>query len=282
MKETLFDITEVKPFLKWAGGKRQIIKELLKRLPADIKDRTYREPFLGAGSLFFALNPSTAFLSDANPSLMMAYEYVRDKPDLVSERLRQHGENDSERYYYEVRRMYNKSRNRPSVAQATRFIYLNKSCYNGIFRVNSKGLFNVPYGRHKRPSLPSRQHLRRVSDVLQGKKIFVASFEQGLGRAKKGDFIYLDPPYPPLNGTSCFNHYTAARFTEKNQEELAALVKALDEAGCLVMMSNGNSEKILELYNGFNVFTLQVRRFITCKKIRHKVQELVITNYEVL
>ncbi len=270
-----------KPFLKWAGGKHQILKHLLQLLPHDVRDRTYREPFLGAGSLFFALNPSNAFISDANENLIMAYEYVRDCPDLVYEYLRGHRKNDSEEYYYQTRDVYNRNRNRPSAAQAARFIYLNKTCYNGIFRVNQKGLFNVPHGRYEAASLPSRQQLRQVSELLQGKKISVASFKDALEGAQKGDFIYLDPPYPPLNGTSCFNHYTRDKFTEKDQEELAATVKRLDEAGCLLMVSNGNSEKILDLYKSFNVYTLQVRRFITCKSKRHKVRELVITNYEV-
>ena len=248
-------------------------------LPPDVRDRTYREPFLGAGSLFFALNPSNAFISDANENLIMAYEYVRDCPDLVYEYLRGHRKNDSEEYYYQTRDVYNRNRNRPSAAQTARFIYLNKTCYNGIFRVNQKGLFNVPHGRYEFASLPSLNHLRKVSELLQGKKISVASFKDALEGAQKGDFIYLDPPYPPLNGTSCFNHYTRDKFTEKDQEELAATVKRLDKAGCLLMVSNGNSEKILELYNSFNVYTLQVRRFITCKSKRHKVRELVITNY---
>jgi DNA adenine methylase len=146
--------------------------------------------------------------------------------------------------------------------------------------VNSKGLFNVPYGRHEKISLPSREHLRQVSRTLRSKRILTGSFEKTLKDAQKGDFIYLDPPYPPLNGTSCFNHYTPARFTETDQENLAETFKRLDRKGCLLMISNGNSEKILELYKGFNIQTLKVTRFITCKKIRDKIKELVITNYE--
>ncbi len=228
--------------------------------------------------MFFALNPTTAFISDANEHLIMCYQNVRDDPGLVSDYLCEHKRKDSEKYYYKMRELYNRKQSY-SAAQAARFIYLNKTCYNGIFRVNQKGLFNVPHGRYEAASLPSRKHLRQVSELLQGKKISVASFKYALKGAQKGDFIYLDPPYPPLNGTSCFNHYTRDKFTEKDQEELAATVKRLDKAGCLLMVSNGNSEKILELYNSFNVHTLQVRRFITCKKIRHKVNELVITNY---
>jgi DNA adenine methylase len=284
MKYSLFPALELsqpraRPFLKWAGGKRQILKELLRLLPSDVKDRTYREPFLGGGSLFFALNPATAFLSDVNEHLIMAYEYVRDCPDLVSDYLCEHRKNDCPQYYYQVREVYNKSKSQPSAAQTARFIYLNKTCYNGVFRVNTQGLFNVPYGRYETVSLPSRDHLREVSTVLQSKQVFVASFEEALDRANKGDFIYLDPPYPPRTATSYFTHYTCDKFSEKDQEKLAGAVRTLDAAGCLVMISNGNSEKILELYNGFNVHRLEVTRFITCKKIRDKVQELLITNY---
>jgi len=269
-----------KPFLKWAGGKRQILRHLLEALPPDVHKRTYREPFLGAGSMFFALNPARAFLSDANGDLILCYEEVRDNPDLVSEYLLIHKRNDCEAYYYRVREEYNRIAEW-SAAQSARFIYLNKTCYNGIFRVNSKGLFNVPYGRHEKISLPSREHLRQVSRTLRSKKIFTGFFEKTLEDAQKGDFIYLDPPYPPLNGTSCFNHYIPARFTETDQENLAETFKLLDRKGCLLMMTNGSSERIQELYDAFNVHELSVRRFITCKQMRNIVQELVITNYEV-
>lgn len=271
----------VKPFLKWVGGKRQILKDLRRLLPSDFEQRTYREPFLGGGSLFFALQPSKAILSDANNHLIMAYKYVRDCPDLIYRYLLGHKRKDCEEYYYKVRTLYNKELNGGSVAQAARFIYMNKMCYNGVFRVNSTGLFNVPYGRYESVSIPSLKHIKSVSSVLKSKEIFVASFEEALEKAEKGDFIYLDPPYPPLNGTSCFNYYTRDKFTKKDQDKLASIVRELDAAGCFLMISNGKSEEILNLYKGFNVCTLSVTRFITCKKTRDKVEELVITNYEV-
>ncbi len=268
-----------KPFLKWAGGKRQIIKQLRSLLPSDFRERVYREPFLGAGSLFFAFNPSNAILSDANKHLIMTFKYVRDRPDLVSRYLREHARNNCKRYYYQMRKLYNESSYSP--AQAARFIYLNKTCYNGIFRVNQNDLFNVPYGKQKHPSLPYLDHLRKVSKALTSAKLSEKPFEKALENVAKGDFIYLDPPYPPLNGTSCFNHYTADKFSDKDQKKLAAMVKELDAAGCLFMVSNADTPTIRELYNGFNIDTLSVTRFITCKSKRHKVKELVITNYEV-
>jgi len=251
-------------------------------LPQDIKKRTYREPFLGGGSLFFGLMPSKAILSDANKHLIMAYECVRDFPDLIYKYLLEHKRKDCEEYYYQIRELYNKRRNGvDSVAQAARFIYMNKTCYNGIFRVNQKGLFNVPYGRYKTASLPTHEHLRKVSSVLQSKEIFAAPFEKTLEEVEKGDFIYLDPPYPPLNGTSNFTHYTENKFNDSDQERLATIVKDLDSAGCLFMMSNAKTKKIARLYKEFESVSLPVTRFITCKKIRKKVQELVIKNYEV-
>ncbi|MBA7703463.1 Modification methylase DpnIIA [subsurface metagenome] len=209
----------------------------------------------------------------------MSFKYVRDCPDLVSRYLREHARNNRKRYYYQMRKLYNRSSDSP--AQAARFIYLNKTCFNGIFRVNQKDLFNVPYGKQKSPYIPNAQHLRNVAAILKSAKIFIAPFEKALERAKKNDFIYLDPPYPPLNGTSCFNHYTIDKFDDKQQEKLAATVKELDATGCFFMVSNANTKKIRQLYKGYNINKLKVTRFITCKSKRHKVQELIITNYEV-
>lgn len=178
-----------------------------------------------------------------------------------------------------MRHRYNRNNGHYSTAQAARFIYLNKTCYNGIFRVNSNDLFNVPYGRQKSPSIPTAEHLRKVSSKLKTASLFPASFETALENVSRGDFIYLDPPYPPLNGTSNFTHYTADKFSDKDQEKLAATVKDLDAAGCLFMLSNAKTRRIRKLYRQFNMVTLPVTRFITCKSKRHTVQELVITNY---
>ncbi len=220
-----------------------------------------------------------AVLSDANEHLIMVYEYVRDRPDLVSRYLGEHARNSGKKYYYQMRKLYNQNIHSP--AQAARFIYLNKTCFNGIFRVNKDDVFNVPYGKQKHPSLPSLDHLRKVSKALGSAKLMAKSFEKALENVGENDFIYLDPPYPPLNNTSCFTHYTADKFGDKDQKSLAAVVKELDSARCLFMLSNAKTRKIRKLYKQFNMVTLPVTRSITCKKIRHKVKELVITNYEV-
>lgn len=276
---TTAEKVKCRPFLKWAGGKGQILKELIRLLPKDIDQRVYREPFLGGGALFFATRPKTAILSDANEHLIRCFEYVRDNPELVADYLLGHRRENCESYYYDIRDLYNKSGY--SAAQAARFIYMNKACYNGIFRVNKSGGFNVPYGKRDPLGIPSRDHLRKVSEILKSARLFTADFQEALQNVNEGDFVYLDPPYPPLNGTSNFTSYTADKFGNEDQEEVAQIVKKLDAKGCLFMVSNANTETIRRLYKEYNKVKLRVTRYITCKKVKHKVKEVVITNYEV-
>lgn len=272
-------VPKIGPFLRWAGGKRQLRKILLNFLPGDISQRTYREPFLGGGSLFFAIQPKSAILSDANEHLIRCYELVRDAPALVARYLRFHAAKDSESYYYRIREEYNRSEF--SAAQAARFIYLNKTCFNGIFRVNSKGKFNVPYGQKRHPAIPNEAELAAIAAVLTGASLRASSFGKALKTVSRGDFIYLDPPYPPLNGTAYFTHYTSDRFSITDQNNLAACVHDLDQCGARLMISNADTSLIRKLYGRYNIVSLPVVRYLTCKSIRHKVRELVITNYEV-
>lgn len=267
----------VPPFLSWAGGKHHLVKHLLTLLPADLNVRVYREPFLGAASLFFAALPNRAFLSDANAHLIRSFEFVRDNPGRVADCLAQHASNSSRRHYFHVRSDYN--RLVFSCAQAARFIYLNKACFNGVFRVNRRGEFNVPYGRKDRLVLPSRAQLRRASCALKRARLSAAPFEKALEAAAPGDFIYLDPPYPPLNGTSFFRHYTTDRFDMSDHRKLSKYVRQLDARGCLVMITNADTPEIRRLYRGFNIISLSVIRYVTCKATKHRVRELVITNY---
>lgn len=269
----------IPPFLAWAGGKRHLVRRLLPLLPRDLESRMYREPFLGAGSLFFAAQPHRAILSDANEHLIRCYECVRDDADRVAAYLREHAANTGGDYYYRIRSQYNRSK--WSAAQAARFVYLNKACFNAIFRVNRDGHFNVPRGRKKRLVLPDRNLLRRASEALQNVKLEIAGFQDALLSAGAGDFVYLDPPYPPLNGTSFFRHYTTDRFNVADHETLAAYVRDLDADGCLVLMTNADTKDIRRLYKGFNMISLCVTRYVSCKAKKHRVRELVITNYEV-
>jgi len=252
---------------------------LTRHLPSDLGSRTYHEPFVGAASLFFFIQPERAVLSDANEHLMNCYVTIRDHPDLVYTYLRKHGAQSSESYYYAVRDRYNIARH--SVAQAARFVYLNKTCFNGIFRVNTKGQFNVPYGHKEPPALPSRGQLRAASGALKRAELSILPFEQALQEVSDSDFVYLDPPYPPLNGTSYFTHYTTDRFCESDQKRLAQVVQQLDRAGCKFMMTNADIPLIRGLYGQFNIAELSVRRYITCRASKHQVTELVITNYDI-
>jgi DNA adenine methylase len=266
------------PFLRWIGGKQQIVDKLTGLLPNNVGSLRYYEPFLGAGSLFFRLEPAEAHLSDLNPHLVHCYSYVRRYPQAVARHLGGHLAQNSEGYYYSQRAVYNSAR--ASAAQAARFIYLNKSCFNGIFRVNTRGEFNVPYGHKDPPAIPLLSDLLLVSKALQSASITHCSYEKALAPAAKGSFVYLDPPYPPLNGTSYFTHYTADRFGVTDQEKLAVEVRRIHDAGALFMMTNADTELVRRLYEGFHLRALPVVRYVTCKKKRHKVSELVITNYE--
>jgi DNA adenine methylase len=266
------------PFLKWVGGKQRMVVHLQPHLPTDLDSRIYREPFLGGGSLFLRIKPRKSFLSDANEHLIRCFKYVRENPSLVARYLREHGRHHGKRYYYSVRRAYVSS---PfSVAQSARFIYLNKACFNGIFRVNRQGQFNVPYGYRKKVLLPDREQLCVIANRLKRTSLTVASFEASLAKASATDFVYLDPPYPPLNGTSYFTHYTADRFGEIQQRALAKVVKEIDGRGVLFLMTNADVPLIRQLYSRYNIVSLPVTRFVTCKETKHVVQELVITNYE--
>jgi DNA adenine methylase len=268
----------IEPFIRWAGGKQKIINKLLLFLPQDIQTRNYKEPFLGAGSLFFATQPTKSLLSDANEHLINCYKYVKSDPDLIYRYLVKHSNNTSEDYYYKIRKLYNESI--PSAAQSARFIYLNKTCFNGIFRVNKKNEFNVPYGWKEPPSLPSRSMLKKISNTLKKAKLQACSFISILNEITTDDFIYLDPPYPPLNGTSYFTHYTKERFGNDDQVQLSEFVHSINDRGAKFMMSNADTELIRDLYKKYNFYDISVTRWITCKSKKHKVSELVITNYD--
>jgi DNA adenine methylase len=270
-------LPQQKPFLRWAGGKRKIVGYLLDCLPPH-RNR-YWEPFLGAAALFFGLAPTEAFLSDMNGELIDCYRQVRRNPDLVSSYLAQHSSRTCEDYYYRVRAKYNRCKS--SAAQAARFIYLNKTNFNGIFRVNSSGAYNVPYGRKEPPTLPNRDDLRAAARLLRKVQLLTDSYALALQRnpPEAGDFVYLDPPYPPLNKTASFTRYTASRFSLCDHKKLAEVATLLSGRGVLVMVSNADVPAIRQLYEGWHFRTLPVVRWIAANGTRHKVSELVITNY---
>jgi DNA adenine methylase len=268
-------LPKLRPFLRWAGGKQQIVKSLLQAMPTS-GFNTYWEPFLGAGSLFFAATPKRAVLSDANTHLIDCYTQVRACHTCVSKYLDAHARRNSESHYYSVRTTYNSAESSP--AQAARFIYLNKTCFNGIFRVNEKGSFNVPYGHKNPPCLPTLENLGEVRVALTSAKLKSGNYADILADAKRDDFVYLDPPYPPLTETAYFTHYTAGRFNPQDQVQLADTFCSLDKRGCKLLMSNADTSAVRKLYKGFNIRPLSVTRFLTCKK-KHTVRELLISNY---
>jgi DNA adenine methylase len=274
---TLAPKSKAKSFLRWVGGKRQLVTRLMPYLPSNLNGHRYHEPFAGAANLYFALGPKTATLSDLNTHLIECYRQIRDKPSKVAAYLQTHAKLNSKEYYYRVRELYNRSK--PSPAQAARFIYLNRTCFNGVFRVNTDGKFNVPYGDKPNPIFPTAEELQSIAKMLKRTRLSVGDFRSALAKTKKSEFVYLDPPYPPLNGTAYFTHYTADRFSIDNQTSLAAEVKKLHKRGVHFLMTNADLPKIRELYNQFHISKLSVTRYVSCKGTRHRVGELVITNY---
>lgn len=268
----------IPPVLRWVGGKSQMVVRLLRFLPDDVHHRQYWEPFFGAGSLFFALQPAQASISDANGHLMSFYNQLRSNPDLVHRKLVALSQDKSPEHYYSVRDEYNRSRS--SGKRAAMFLYLNKHCFNGIFRVNRKGKFNTPFGKRRNYVLPTREHLRSAAAALGRADLATASFEDVLSDISARSFVYLDPPYPPLNGTSFFTHYTADRFSRADQERLADTARELSRGGALFMMTNADTPETRRLYSGFNQYTLSAVRYVTCKRKKHQVSELVVTNYD--
>lgn len=266
-----------RPFLRWAGGKFYLWEALRRFVPEDVRERRYFEPFLGAGTMFLNLGHPNARLSDLNAHLIECYLAIRNSPDAVARELLTHAQNDCERYYYAVRDEYNRSR--PGIPRAARFLYLNRTCFNGVFRVNRQGEYNVPYGKKKAPYFPSKDELRSASERLQKSQISVSDYATALGRARAGDFVYLDPPYPPLNGTSFFTHYTKDRFGAEDQRAVARVVESLDAKGCLVMVSNADTPLVRQLFRNFEISELSATRYVTSSSVKHRVAELVITNY---
>jgi DNA adenine methylase len=274
--------TDPKPFVRWVGGKSRLLFHLEKYLPTDFPaESVYYEPFLGSGSLLFHLQPNKAIISDNNKELIDCYQAIKENPKLVSRYLKQHFSNSSESYYYQVRENFNSCK--PSISRASMFIYLNKTCFNGIYRVNKAGKFNVPYGFKEPPYLPSLEDLLKVQLLLKRSQIIHCYYSQIISRVKEGDFVYLDPPYPPLNGTSNFTHYTADRFSLEDHRKVSQFAEELNSKGCKVLISNAATTYIYSLYKKeiFHIYEIEVTRWIKTNGERYKVKELAITNYEI-
>ncbi|MBI4511399.1 MAG: DNA adenine methylase [Deltaproteobacteria bacterium] len=266
------------PFVKWAGGKSKLLDELTSRAPRDFV--RYFEPFVGGGALFYKLLPRAAVLSDANPELIGCYRAVRGHVEEVIARLADHAASHGEDYYYSMRERWNAGLGPVGSAErAAAFIYLNKTCYNGLWRVNSKGLFNVPMGRYAKPSILDAAGLRASSRALGRAHLEVAPFCHVLELAKAGDFVYFDPPYQPVSQTAYFTSYTSNRFDSSDQERLAGVFRLLSARGCAVMLSNSDTPLIHRLYAGFRIDRVFCARAISSRgDARDPVPEVIVTN----
>lgn len=263
-----------RPPVKWAGGKGQLLTQLEPLFPKGFQN--YHEPFVGGGAVFFYLLPEKASLIDNNKELINFYLVVRNNLEELLQDLPRHVNERS--YYYKVRAL-DPERMDP-VKRASRFLFLNKTSYNGLWRVNRKGEFNVPFGNYKKPKIIDEPNLRLVNSILQHTEIKLGDFALVLERAQEGDFIYFDPPYHPLSETSSFTSYTAKDFGEEDQRRLADLFRTLDQRGCLVMLSNSDTPFIRELYDSYDISVVKARRAINCRSDkRGPVNELVIRNF---
>lgn len=276
--------TKPKPFVKWVGGKRQLLRQFreLGLYPPESFNpvtNTYYEPFVGGGAVFFDLLPKNAELSDLNKELVITYNVIKNNVDELVESLKKHIY-DKE-YYLEVRAKMIEGLS--DIEVASRFIFLNRTGFNGLYRVNKSGQFNVPFGRYNNPVICDEENLRRVSDALQGVVITHQDYKNVLKTAKSGDFVYLDPPYYPINATSSFTSYTAEGFLEKEQTELRDTFVKLHKKGCFVMLSNSDTPFINELYSGLDgiiVNKITAGRAINSKGSgRGKITEVLVTNY---
>lgn len=281
-----------RPFLKWAGGKSQLLPELVKRSPSRIA--TYYEPFLGGAALFFALRadperaPRRAVLNDLNQDLITTYEVVRDTPELLEKRLTvlarrylSSAPDGRDAMYYHVRSQSPKR----EVEIAARLIFLNKTCYNGLFRVNRKGEFNVPHGRYKTPRILDPETIRAASEALHGVALVRSDFASACESATPEDFVYFDPPFHPLSATSSFTGYTGVDFGEPDQLRLRKTIDALTMQGVPVLMSNSPHPWIRDLYEraGYRIEEIPARRAINSRaEKRGPISEMLVSNQPLL
>ncbi len=275
-----------KPFVKWVGGKRQLLQQFKKLglYPPESFDPekgTYFEPFVGGGAVFFDLLPETAFLSDMNADLVTTYNVIKNDVEKLIISLRKH--EYSKEYFLKMRSKDPKKMS--DVGIASRFIYLNRTAFNGMYRVNSKGEFNVPFGKYSNPIICDVVNLRKASKALKHVTIQHQDYKSVLNKAKKGDFVYFDPPYQPISKTAAFTSYTSSGFGEKEQIELRDTYQELHKRGCFVMLSNSDALFINKIYSelkeyGIKINKVQAGRAINSKASgRGKICEVLVTNY---
>lgn len=269
---------ETYPIVKWVGGKRQLMFELLKNMPENYN--RYFEPFIGGGALFFELQPDNAYISDLNDELINLYKVVRDNVEELITDLQKH--DISKEYFIEIRNIdrTEEYKNWSNVKKASRFIYLSRTCFNGMYRVNSKGEFNVPFGHYKNPRILDENNLINCSNLLQRTEIRHADFSEILKKVKKGDFVYFDPPYVPLSETSSFTSYTKDGFDLDMQFKLRDVCDELDSMGVKFLLSNSDTKLVNELYENYNIKKVFASRQINANADgRGKITEVLVRNY---
>lgn len=277
-------ITKAKPFLKWVGGKRQLIQQfkdydLLPPKKFDLSNNTYFEPFVGGGAIFFEISPKNSVISDLNKELITTYKVIKDSVNELILKLKTF--ENTKNFFLKVREQNTNVLEPLDIA--ARFIYLNKTAFNGMYRVNKSGKFNVPYGRYDNPLICDEENLLNVSQILTKVEIHHRNYKDVLNYAKTGDFIYFDPPYHPLNPTSTFTSYTSNGFTENDQTELRNTFEELSLRGCFVLLSNSDTDFINNLYR--NIINVRIQKVYAGRAInsngskRGKISEVIISNY---
>ena len=272
----------VAPFVKWAGGKRQLLGRISERMPQDFNN--YYEPFIGGGAVLFGLQPDNAVINDINPSLINAYRIIANYPEEFIKNVQKLDSkigDDGKEYYYSLREHYNDKlmKEEFDIELAALFVFINKHCFNGLYRVNGKGLFNVPYNNSKRESIDINS-IMDDSKYLENVIVLQGDFEDACQNADEGDFVFFDSPYAPLNPTS-FESYTKEGFDVESHERLASLFDELTNRGCYCMLTNHNTDFINHLYGdkGYRIDVVDVKRMINSDGSNRKGQEVIICNY---
>lgn len=275
----------VLPILKWVGGKRQLLPEIRRRIPSNYNK--YYEPFVGGGAVFFDQQPTKAVINDVNEELINLYNIVKDNVDELIDDLGKH--ENAEDYFYDIRswdRDSNKYKNMSNIERASRIHYLNKTCYNGLFRVNLAGQFNAPFGKYKNPNITNEITLRAVSKFFNASEVEIkcCDFEEALKGIRKGSFVYFDPPYEPISDTSNFTGYAKGGFDRNEQIRLKKLCDKLDERGVKFLLSNSSSKFIMDLYrenSNYKIDIIKAKRSINSKgNKRGEIDEILVRNYE--
>ncbi|MCW8895648.1 DNA adenine methylase [Sulfurimonas sp.] len=277
------NFTKYQPFVKWVGGKRGLLSQIIPLIPKEFNN--YFEPFVGGGALFFELyslgllKDKNVYLFDINTELINTYNVVKNNPTELIKNLKEFKAKHSKEFYYDVRAWDREEgfSKRGDTLRATRFIYLNKTCFNGLYRVNSKGYYNVPIGSYKNPNICDELVIYNASEALQKATILNASYKDVILHVKKNDFVYFDPPYYPLTPTSSFTSYSEFNFLDKEQIELFEVFKKLNKKDVFVVHSNSDTEFIKNLYGEFHIEEIQANRFINSKSSgRGKISEILV------